>query len=209
MSQRSLRNVLFGGAVAAAALIGAAPAFAGVIVDFGFVPLGGTISYTPDGAIGSSNEVSGLGSITAYSVNNVHADDTTGVALSAPVSLNWNDPISFVQGLQSIATVTESFTTAAGTYDATFNELFAQSTPGSTSLAWVLEGTLTLPDATTQPVFLSASFTNVGNSNGTSTNVSFTETSNPPPIITTPEPVSMAVLGVGLLGLGVVRRRTR
>ena len=211
MAFRSFRNTLLGGAILAAAVAMAAPASAGVVVDFGSVPLGGAITYTPDGAISGANTISGLATIPSYVVNTIGGDDTTGVALGSFPTLSWSDPITFVAGTQLLASpVSESFTGTGGTYNVVFNTLFAQSVPGSTSLTWVLEGTLTPPASLgdpTQAIFLSTAFTNVSSSNLASTNVSFTETSTPPPIITTPEPASMAVLGMGLLGMGISRRR--
>ena len=208
MALRSFRNILLGGAILAATA--SAPAFAGVTVDFAFGTSGlNNVSYTPDGSIGNANTVVNLGSIAAYNLSSIGADDTTGISGSSVVTLNWNDPIAFVQGTQALAfVVTQTFTTAGGTYSASFNTLFAQSTPGSTSLTWVLGGTLTLPNLATQEVFLSAAFTNVSGTNTATTAVSFTETSSPP-LTPTPEPASLAVLGVGSLAIGMVRRRKR
>ena len=78
MAFRSFRNTLLGGAILAAAVAMAAPASAGVVVDFGFVPLGGAITYTPDGAISGANTISGLATIPSYVVNTIGGDDTTG-----------------------------------------------------------------------------------------------------------------------------------
>jgi hypothetical protein len=208
MTFRSFRNALLGGAMLASTVAVTAPALAGVVVDFGFTPGLSSVSYSPNGAIGNAGTISGLATITSYNLNTLGLDDTTGINGSSVISLAWSDPISFTQGTQTLATpVTETFTGTGGTYAATFGSLFAQSTPGSTSLAWVLEGTLTPPTGPTQDVFLSAAFTNISSSNTASTDVSFTETSSPPPIITTPEPVSMALLGFGMVALGAVRRR--
>ena len=207
MAFRSFRQALLGGVMLVGIVAVAAPAFADVIVDFGLTTFGGNITYDPNGALGNSNTINGLGSIASYAVNTVGTDDTTGVGLATAVIVNWSDPISFTTGTtETLAIpVTESFSGAGGTYSATFDSLFSQSTPGSTSLTWILEGILTLPDDATQDVFLSAAFTNVTGSNDGTTDVSFTETSTAP--IPTPEPASIAVIGMGLLGLGVTRLR--
>jgi hypothetical protein len=204
---RSFRQALLGGVMLVGIVAVAAPAFADVIVDFGLTTFGGNITYDPTGALGDSNTITGLGSIVSYAVNTVGTDDMTGVGLATAVNVNWSDPISFTTGTtETLAIpVTESFSGAGGTYSATFDSLFSQSTPGSTSLTWILEGILTLPDDATQDVFLSAAFTNVTGSNDGTTDVSFTETSTAP--IPTPEPASIAVIGMGLLGLGAARLR--
>ncbi len=51
---------------------------------------------------------------------------------------------------------------------------------------------------------------NTGNSTGTVTvSYTYTELPPPPPPTGTPEPASMALLGAGLLGIGIVRRRRK
>jgi hypothetical protein len=206
MALCSFRQALLGGVILVSAVAVAAPAFADVIVDFGLTTFGGNITYSPDGALGNSTTITGLGSIASYAVNTIGSDDTTGVALGTPVVINWNDPISFTSGTtQPLPVVTESFTGAGGTYYATFTSIYALESPGSTSLTWILDGLLTLPDDETQDIYLSAAFTNVMGTNAGTTDVSFTETSTAP--IPTPEPATMTVLGMGLLGLGIARRR--
>jgi hypothetical protein len=205
MPFRSFRHALLGGAMLTATVAVAAPAFADVVVDFGFTTSGlSDITYSPNGAIGDSTTISGLVNTLGYNINAVGSDDTTGVTT---VTVNWNDPISFTPGTTQplLVNVTQTFTGTSGTYDATFTSIYALESPGSTSLTWVLDGILTLPDDQTQDIYLSAAFTNITGSNDGTTNVSFTETSTAP--IPTPEPATMAVLGMGLLGVGVARRR--
>lgn len=220
MSLLSIRGALLAGAVAAVAAWGAAPAHAGVVVDFGFTTSGlESISYSPQGAIGDATDINHLGTISGYSLNSIGGDDTTTIGDDPTISLIFPlidsiHQLEFNPGSQPVldGPVTETFTSADGTYSASFGTIFAPAHAISTNIGLVLSGTLTLPAGAgggTQPVFLSMSFTNVDNSNTTTTDVSFTETSIPPPSISTPEPASMAVLGMALLGLGAVRRRRK
>jgi hypothetical protein len=224
MSARGFRNALLGGAVFATAAINVAPAVAGVVVDYGFSQFvsGGSITFN-GATLGSSTSID-FSHVTSYFVNTVGSDDQTGAFNGESIALvfGMTSPITnFALGNQSLTSSasgnwTKSWNTAGqqscaagsgcedGAYSAIFTSLFVTSS-GPNNLTWVLSGTLTLPDETTQPDFLSAAFTTVG---GNSVNVSWTQTSTQP-VIGTPEPVSTTILGVGLLGIGVARRRRR
>ena len=217
MSFRDFHTGLLGAAALAIAALGSAPAFAGVVVDFPIGLAGGiTINNTNVGSATQDN----FGTST-YFVNNPGSDDQTGAFTTEPLTLGFAAPTNFVLGNNTLSpTVVKTFDTTGSTscggvpsapgctkgpYSVTFTSLFAfSSAPGA--LNWILSGTLTPPSGPTQPDFLSAAFTQV--TSGGTVNVSFTETSTQP-IIGTPEPASMALVGVGLLGLGAARGRKR
>ena len=183
--------------VASLALTGAASA-APIDTEFNFVPFG-TLTC------GIGCNITTATSITSgapLEVNGILTDNT-GLVLGDAVSLT--NPMPLTVG----ATFTKSWTTALGTFTAALT--VTSRTAGATSLGIDATGIVTEttvisgPALTPSPDFYSAAYTqNAGP--GTQINASFNNSTTPP----IPEPTSIALLGVGLLGLGAaVRRRIR
>ena len=145
------------------------------------------------GDVTTAISISGGGpyTVAAIILNNINLVTGQGLTLT--------DPVPTVLG-QSF---TKVFTTSSGT----FTELLTviQVTPGPTAMS--ISATGTIDDGPggfdPTPVFFSASWTQ-NSGPGTQINGSFNNSTIP---VTTPEPASLAVLGAGLLGLGMVRRR--
>jgi hypothetical protein len=220
------RNTLLGGAALAALTVGAAPAFASVVVDFSFgintfntinpTTTNGTtgITFNPPvtpgvGYIGNATSISNMNNILTYGGLAHGGDDTTGV--TGVTSISWSSPINFLPGGSILVSpsIVEVFPGTGGNYTATFTRVFAAAASNSDTLGLTFQGKLTGGSlgVATQAIFLTPAYTNSGDDNTASTSVSFSETSTPPPIVGSPEPASMAVLGVGLAALGAARRR--
>jgi hypothetical protein len=183
--------------VASLALMGAASA-APIDTTFNFVP---TTTLTAN--TGNVTTATTITDGAPLLVTSIITDNTGLVSLSTIVDLTSPTPVTM--GAQ----FTKSWATTLGTFTA--NLTVTQVSRAATSLGIDATGTVTSTDPllTSSPDFYSASYTQNGGP-GAQINASFnnstTRPTPPPPI---PEPTSIALLGVGLLGLGAtVRRRS-
>ena len=177
------------------------------------VPINGTLSVAFFGVAvpGSPTTLAG--------VTSINITGSPGIVSSGAGTGNLAIP-SGVSGTSSnfnFLGSTYSFT--LGTYG-TFTEVGSPVFNGYTSagqsstLSYYLSGTFTpgtsLPGLDTDPASFIVSFTSSTQDGGTSYSGSGTLASppNPPPVLI-PEPMTIAVLGSGLIGLGLIRRVRR
>ena len=168
---------------------------------FNFIPSGtliATPNIAPPGTLGVATFVtSGAPDL----VTGIVTDNTGLIPLITTVFLTNPTPVTLG------ATFTKAWTTALGTFTASLT--VTQVDRLLSSLSIQATGTVhsSNPLFTNSPDFYSASYTQ-NKGPGTQINASFNNSTTPPPP-QVPEPASIALLGVGLLGLGFVANRKR
>ena len=197
--------VLLGGSC----LIGAANANT---IDFGFVPLGGTFSYT--GANLQTSTAFDIGGGTLL-VNSVGADDNSGLTLGSTLVTISPTNIQFGSGVDFVSTplgasLTKSWTIPSGPLAGTFTEnlttvdYIGRGAPNAVLV--VLQGLINGPGFLNATVFLELNANQVG---GPDTSISWSATESSTNPVATPLPAALPLFATGLGAFGLLGWRRK